>query len=581
VTKNTKHAAAAGEGLSAAAGPGTAKAAPVPADAGASELPGENLLARAEAAILGRADSADDGPVDPETARRTLHQLRVHQVELDMQNEELRRSRAELETSRARYFDLYHLAPVGYLTLDERGMILESNLTAAGLLGAAKSSLVTQPLSRFIAPEDQDLYYQHRRQLLETRTPQVCTVRMHGLDGSWWRARLDATVVAAGDGRLSCRVVMSDVTEQAQLADAQAFLLECGLPGKNEDFFGSLARFLATTLDMDYVCIDRLDGDGLAAQTLAVFHDGVLEPNVAYTLKDTPCGDVVGKTICCFPSGVRHLFPRDAALQELNAESYVGTTLWSFKGRPIGLIAVIGRKPLSSTRLAESLLTHVATRAAGELERQSAEETLRRLLLSTSVITGEAFFETLVRELAQWTSMRWTVVSEIGPDLPDLFVPLSFWEGGRLRPQAPSAIPASPGQAAIAQGFVFIPAEVAALYPGDASLRESGVQSYVGVGLYDHQRQPVGVLASFHDRAVESLPANARDVLAIFGQRAAAELMRLRAERALQRRAQELETFNDALAGRETRVIELKEEVNRLSVRLGLEPPYPPVWETS
>ena len=93
-----------------------------------------------------------------------------------------------------------------------------------------------------------------------------------------------------------------------------------------------------------------------------------------YTLKDTPCGDVVGKEVCIFPGEVRNLFPRDVALQNLQAESYIGTTLWSFDMKPIGLIAVIGRKPLENAHFAESVLKLAATRAASELERKQAEE---------------------------------------------------------------------------------------------------------------------------------------------------------------------------------------------------------------
>ena len=88
----------------------------------------------------------------------------------------------------------------------------------------------------------------------------------------------------------------------------------------------------------------------------------------------------------------------------------------------------------------------------------------------------------------------------------------------------------------------------------------------------------IGVLGSFHDHA-ESMPPNGREILTLFGQRASTELLRLRAERELQRHAEELETFNEALVGREARVIELKSEVNRLSTELDREPPYPPVWE--
>ena len=173
--------------------------------------------------------------------------------------------------------------------------------------------------------------------------------------------------------------MFSDITERKQIEDTLMFLLQSGY--QDEDFFHSLARHLTSSLSMDYVCIDRLAGDQLSAQTLAIYFDGKFDDNVSYTLKDTPCGDVVGKAVCVFPSQVRHLFPLDVVLQEMPAESYVGTTLWSSQGKPIGLIAVIGRTPLSpaSQRMAESILKLVAVRAAGELERQQAEEEQRWL----------------------------------------------------------------------------------------------------------------------------------------------------------------------------------------------------------
>jgi hypothetical protein len=108
------------------------------------------------------------------------------------------------------------------------------------------------------------------------------------------------------------------------------------------------------------------------------YFDGAFEDNVTYTLKDKPCGDVVGKVTCLFREGVRRLFPRDEVLQEMVTEGYVGTTLWSSKGQPIGLIAMISRKPLTSPRVAQSILKLAAVRAAGELERRDAEDEIRK-----------------------------------------------------------------------------------------------------------------------------------------------------------------------------------------------------------
>jgi PAS domain S-box-containing protein len=188
----------------------------------------------------------------------------------------------------------------------------------------------------------------------------------------------DYLVKGQSSGRHIARSIRYAI-ERKQTEEALKFLMQCGTTGSGEGFFEELARYLARTLNMDFVCIDRLEAGSLAARTLAVFHNGRFEDNISYTLKDTPCGDVVGQRICCFPRNVRGLFPKDAVLQDLQAESYVGTTLWNSQGQPIGLIALIGRQPLADTGLAESILLLVAVRAAGELERQQAEEALRKL----------------------------------------------------------------------------------------------------------------------------------------------------------------------------------------------------------
>ncbi len=178
--------------------------------------------------------------------------------------------------------------------------------------------------------------------------------------------------IQSKDGWLGAVLVFREITERKRMEECQVFLMECG--SRNEDFFESLARFLAETLHMDCACIDRLEPDGLMVQTVAVYADGQFENTISYALHDTPCGDVVGKAVRCFPRDVRNLYPLDEVLQEMAAESYVGVTLWDSKGHPNGLIAVIGRTPLVNSKLAESILTLVAVRAGSELERRQAED---------------------------------------------------------------------------------------------------------------------------------------------------------------------------------------------------------------
>jgi two-component system, cell cycle sensor histidine kinase and response regulator CckA len=184
------------------------------------------LRKRAEA-LAGEKDGEAPENLDalsPEIARRALHELRVHQIELEMQNEELRRTQEELEVSRARYFDLYDLAPVGYFTLSEHGLILEANLTAAKLLGVARGALVKQPLSRFILGEDQETYYLYRKALLETGAPQAWELRVLKKDAAPFWVRVEATTATDADGALVFRAVVSDITESKRAEEQRAKL---------------------------------------------------------------------------------------------------------------------------------------------------------------------------------------------------------------------------------------------------------------------------------------------------------------------------------------------------------------------
>ena len=167
-----------------------------------------------------RAQPKDMAALSPEAAQRLLQELRVHQIELEMQNEELRRAQVALDAARARYFDLYDLAPVGYCTLSKEGLILEANLTAATLLGAARSALVKQRVTRFVLREDQDLYYLHRQQLLETGEPQAFELRMVKKDETAFWARLEATAARDAEGAPVCRVVLSDITKRKRAEEA-------------------------------------------------------------------------------------------------------------------------------------------------------------------------------------------------------------------------------------------------------------------------------------------------------------------------------------------------------------------------
>ena len=182
----------------------------------------DDLRRRAEELVREQAaDMREPGrAISSEELRPVLHDLRVHQIELEMQNEELRRTQADLEASRARYFDLYDLAPVGYFTIGEKGLILEANFTAATLFGVARGALIKQPVTRFIVPEDQDRYYLHHRRLFATGARQLLDLQLRRENGTQFWARFEATMAQDADGATQvCRAVVSDVSERKRMEE--------------------------------------------------------------------------------------------------------------------------------------------------------------------------------------------------------------------------------------------------------------------------------------------------------------------------------------------------------------------------
>ncbi len=186
--------------------------------------PGSHRMARPAASRQGAPEIA--GAISPEETRVLVHELRVHQIELELQNDELRKTQRALDLARAEYFDLYDLAPVGYCTLSSEGLIVRANLRVATLLGSTRAFLTAQPLNRFILSEDQDVFYLHRKRLIESAAPFTCDLRMAGSGGAPFWARISASLAPGPDGLPLLRLVIDDITEskRAEIALRESVL---------------------------------------------------------------------------------------------------------------------------------------------------------------------------------------------------------------------------------------------------------------------------------------------------------------------------------------------------------------------
>ncbi|SDB51938.1 PAS domain S-box-containing protein [Desulfonatronum thiosulfatophilum] len=145
---------------------------------------------------------------------RLLHELSVHKIELELQNEDLRRAHEKLDAEHARFQDLYDFAPVGYVTIDKNNLIHEVNLTAATLLGIRRIDLIGQSLSNLILPEDQDLFFHYRKRALGAEEVQAEEMRLLKQDGSWFWGHFETSSIQDTDNGQVCRIVFSDITRR-------------------------------------------------------------------------------------------------------------------------------------------------------------------------------------------------------------------------------------------------------------------------------------------------------------------------------------------------------------------------------
>lgn len=170
---------------------------------------------RAPKARQSRIEADKVEPAAINSMNQLRHDLEVHQIELELQNEELRRTQESLEISLARYSDLFELAPVGYLILSKSGVIIEANLTLSTLLRTDRNNLIQNNLNRFITPSDQDNWLRYLRSIFRGKGGQSCELEFVRGDGRKLYVQLNSIIQPVeNEPENRCLTVATDVTER-------------------------------------------------------------------------------------------------------------------------------------------------------------------------------------------------------------------------------------------------------------------------------------------------------------------------------------------------------------------------------
>lgn len=256
----------------------------------------------------------------PEAIEAMLYELQVQKIELEMQNEELRRAHIELDSSRKRYFDLYNKAPVGYCSLTHDGVILEANITLSSLLDITHNALIKQPLSRFVFKEDQDIYYLNRKKFLASDESQSSELRMVKSDGTQFWAHLKCNVVKEEGNTPVLYLVITDISERKKLEEELKISEKMMIVQSRHAAIGETIAMIAhqwrQPLNIIGLAITNIE----TKQSLHMLNPTELENNLAVISKNIV---FMSDTIDNF----RNFFKSDQSKEYLKIESVLNTAL--------------------------------------------------------------------------------------------------------------------------------------------------------------------------------------------------------------------------------------------------------------
>jgi PAS domain S-box-containing protein len=176
----------------------------------------------------------------PRPSKELLHELRVYQIELEMQNEEFRQAQLDLKEMRDRYVDLYEFSPDGYLTLTSKGLIAEVNLTGAALLRVERKKLIKRRFADFVTHEDRDHWHRHFLSIWNNEGHQSFELLIQRGDSSRFHARLDC-IRKEFNNSFSVRITLIDITDRKH-SEQQLRELSAHLHTVREEEKASFAR---------------------------------------------------------------------------------------------------------------------------------------------------------------------------------------------------------------------------------------------------------------------------------------------------------------------------------------------------
>ncbi len=300
---------------------------------------------------------------------------------------ERRQAEVAFKQTEERYLALFQSSIDCVFIHDFAGRFLDANQAALDLLGYGREEITGLTFDSLLSADQHQLAVLVLEEIRTTgrqQTPREFKVRAR--DGRTFFLESNSTLVHRDGKPYAIQGIARDINERKHLERIQAFVAQEGWSKRPEDFFGRLVELIGRILEVDYVFIGRLKAPE-TVQTFGLFAKGRLAPDIEYSTRGAPCAKVIGREIGHFSEKLQELFPADALLVEMGAQSYLGIPLLNAAGKVIGLVAVLDSKPMPNARLGTQLLQIAAIRVSGEL---AANNELMRLHQQNELILNSA-----------------------------------------------------------------------------------------------------------------------------------------------------------------------------------------------
>ena len=277
----------------------------------------------------------------------------------------------QLADSTELFESLARLAPVGIYRTDPDGRMAYVNQRWCDLTGLTASQAIDGDWTLAVHPDDRAQMIRGLQTNVGTQPTRV-EGRLLWPDGTvaWVEAQL--AVLHGVDGTFLGHVgTLFDLTARRQTEEALRTLSASARGARDDQFFELIARRIAELAGMEIGFVGRVHGEPPSRiRTLAVWSNGAMAPNVDFPIADTPFAPIVGKELCVFPREVQAGFPRDPMLAELGVAAVAAIPLFDGAGRTLGLLGLMGTRPLTNADTVVGLLELFAVRTSTEVERQ-------------------------------------------------------------------------------------------------------------------------------------------------------------------------------------------------------------------